>query len=115
MSGRNYYSTAYALLYRPEFFRLQDDDMKGNKCKYPPCDRTAQARGLCKSCWFMARKLVLGGLISWAQLEETGRADPPYKGSKTSDRRAWFLGYRDAEAYRDAVAGIDADLTPKTR
>lgn len=50
---------------------------KENKaCVVPHCSRESKIRGLCPSCYQLARTLVFKGKITWAFLEEKGMAIP---------------------------------------
>lgn len=47
-------------------------------CITPGCDKTAHRRGLCDSCYFSARKLVLNKTVSgWNWLVKQGLALAP--------------------------------------
>jgi hypothetical protein len=61
------------------------------KCLNPNCQRDAHTRGLCKSCYHTACRLVKDKRTTWETLIETGKARPP------SDRNRgriveWLLG-----------------------
>ncbi len=45
-------------------------------CVFPPCERGVHARGLCKSCYQAAAKLVRDGKTTWEKLETSGKCKP---------------------------------------
>ena len=65
---------------------------KAKKCLYPPCQRTAVARGLCQGDYATARELVRAGKTTWEQLEREGKS-LPVNGSNLRRTGAtdWFL------------------------
>lgn len=46
-------------------------------CLVPNCGRIPRARGLCISCFAVARDRVVEGVISWETLERAKLAYPP--------------------------------------
>ena len=47
--------------------------MNPEKCLNPNCDRSEHVRGLCRSCYQAARRLVSRGEITWDTLMTEGR------------------------------------------
>ena len=56
-------------------------------CLTPDCENGEESRGLCHSCYAVARRLIKDKRTTWAQLEELSLASPPRKtGRKTGTR-----------------------------
>jgi hypothetical protein len=55
------------------------------RCLVPHCDRDAECRGLCRSCYQSAYQLVVTGSITWDELEARGKVRP------TASAKSWFL------------------------
>jgi hypothetical protein len=55
--------------------------------------RPAGPRHLCKTCYSTAQRLVKANLITWAELEHSGKAMPPQAPdhTKANSVRAWLL------------------------
>lgn len=49
------------------------DSKKPPKCLNPKCERKQYARGLCQSCYGLARHIVKSGKTSWEELEKNGK------------------------------------------
>lgn len=60
------------------------------KCLNPSCTNEAYARGLCKSCYGIAYRIVQDGIKTWEDLEEQGKCLPAYLGVHPA--RAWLNG-----------------------
>ena len=43
-------------------------------CLKPDCGRDAKIRGLCHSCYTVARKAITDGKTTWEKLEKDGKA-----------------------------------------
>jgi len=59
-----------------------------SKCINPTCDRGQSSRGLCRSCYNTAARLVREGKTTWAALEKAKRSLPPTNGAAAA---AWLL------------------------
>lgn len=61
------------------------------QCIVDGCERDARTRGLCENCYQLARYNVIGGKVSWEQLETMGLAIPSSRGiwGKSKFRRAF--------------------------
>lgn len=46
-------------------------------CITPDCKGEVTARGLCMSCYTVARRQILRGKTTWLELEQAGKAVPP--------------------------------------
>lgn len=57
------------------------------KCLRPECKKKAYGRGLCMSDYLAARRLVIAGKTTWAELEKNKKASPIYRGIA----KDWFL------------------------
>jgi len=56
------------------------------RCKRPGCKREAVARGLCRSDYAEAHRLVRLQVTDWDDLERRGKVDP-----KRPTAKAWLL------------------------
>jgi hypothetical protein len=56
------------------------------RCRKPRCQRNAESRGLCGSCYAVARRLVEDNAITWDELLRRGKIDEPRR-----DAKEWFL------------------------
>jgi len=56
------------------------------RCRVPRCQRDAECRGVCRSCYQSAYQLVAAGAITWKELEDRGKVD------RTETAKQWFLG-----------------------
>lgn len=56
------------------------------RCKRPGCKREAVAKGLCRSDYAAAHRLVADGITTWEELERKGKTDP-----KRPSAKSWFL------------------------
>lgn len=61
-----------------------------DKCLVPDCSGLGYSRGLCHSCYYVAKRLVKNGRTTWEQLAIDGKIQKP-KGS-TSPKIEYFLG-----------------------
>lgn len=63
------------------------------KCLNPACENEGKTRGLCCTCYAVARKAVKDGQITWEKLVEAGKALK--RGERTGTLKAkakeWFL------------------------
>lgn len=50
--------------------------MGNSGCVAPSCGRRIYGRGLCRSCYVAARRLIAAGEVTWAVLEKRGLANP---------------------------------------
>jgi hypothetical protein len=57
-------------------------------CMTPGCDREAFTRGVCGSCYQVARRAINRGESTWAQLEESGLINSSHAGSGRDAFRA---------------------------
>jgi hypothetical protein len=60
-------------------------------CMVEQCNRPAETRGVCKSCYAHARILVLGGDSTWQELESLGLVMPAHKHPTKNPLKAAFL------------------------
>lgn len=60
-------------------------------CLNPNCDGAQFSRGLCRSCYQLASRLVREGRTTWKELVEKGRAQA------TSSKTEWLLGKKKEE------------------
>lgn len=67
-------------------------------CLNPTCGRDVYARGLCISDYQVATRLVRASRVSWEELEAAGKAIPSKGCGQRSDRTAWFLSDKPAQA-----------------
>lgn len=67
--------------------------MNKPKCINPECDNLSHTRGLCPSCYAVAKKLVDSRETTWEKLEENGRTAPSRTRSRkrVTKTRAWLL------------------------
>lgn len=56
------------------------------RCKRPGCKNEAAARGLCRSDFTAAWRLVSDAVTTWEELERRGKVDP-----KRPSARQWLL------------------------
>ena len=56
-------------------------------CKRPGCGKPAKVRGLCRTCYQMAYRLIRLGRATWAGLEDSGKVNKQNMGSLSR----WFL------------------------
>ena len=56
------------------------------QCLRPDCTREAQARGLCKVCYTVARRLVIDKQTTWNELEQVGKVSKKRLGATS-----WLL------------------------
>lgn len=65
----------------------------GQKCLNPACENMAKTRGLCCTCYAVARKAVKDGQTTWEKLVAAGKALK--RGERTGTLKAkardWFL------------------------
>ncbi|QDU94517.1 hypothetical protein Pla8534_23080 [Lignipirellula cremea] len=61
------------------------------RCLNPECEGKTSLRGLCKSCYAQALKMVKSGDVDWATLEQYGAARPPFKKPRRLTKYARFL------------------------
>jgi hypothetical protein len=61
------------------------------KCLNPSCPRDANTRGLCKSCYHTACRLIKQGRTTWAELIEQGKAKEPNDRGGAGRIVAWLL------------------------
>jgi len=57
------------------------------KCIRKTCNNRAFARGLCRSCYAVASRLVQAGTVTWLWLEKNNRCLPRREG----EVKQWFL------------------------
>jgi len=57
------------------------------QCLRPRCRKEVYARGLCDSDYQVAHRLVADGIVTWEQLEKSGRA-----AERKRNAKEWFLG-----------------------
>ena len=50
------------------------------KCKYKDCEKKETSRGLCQNHYGAALRVVKRGLITWKELEASGKSRPAKKG-----------------------------------
>ena len=55
----------------------------------PGCGNRVKTRGVCSGCYTAARRLVLDGATTWAELEKTGKVAPRRGRYGTKD---WLFG-----------------------
>jgi len=69
-------------------------DPNAPKCLNPACARASKTRGLCITCYGVARKAVKDGLTSWDVLIAKGRATAKggRNGTLRSKAREWLMG-----------------------
>jgi len=60
------------------------------KCLNPNCQKAAQSRGLCQSCYVRACEVVRAGLTTWKKLVAAKKILPSQR-QKTSTKK-WLLG-----------------------
>lgn len=60
------------------------------RCLNPKCHRTAETRGLCSTCYTIARNAVRRGETTWAKLEAEGKVSP--RKNLPSTAREWLFG-----------------------
>ncbi len=63
--------------------------MSEHHCVYPNCDKKISARGLCRSHYMYALRLVLHGKTTWDLLEANGKCLPAKR--KNNRTYKWFL------------------------
>ena len=69
------------------------------ECIVPGCNRTAVTRGLCHSCYMVARRLVKNGVTSWITLKSAGLATGrQYRAFGTGPFVIAFAKLQDASA-----------------
>jgi len=75
---------------------MSDEKKAKDECLHPAHKAKAAVRGLCKSCYSVACKLVKDGQITWDALEKAGKALKAKPKNRTS--QAWLLeGSNDAQ------------------
>ena len=62
------------------------------KCMYPECQNERESRGLCWSHYSFARRLVVQGKTSWADMEARGVALPANKTRNGPKVMSHFMG-----------------------
>lgn len=85
-------------------------DPNAPKCLVPGCDKPQKTRGLCVSCYTVARDLVKSGKTSWPTLVEAGRAlsRGGVSGTKKAAATAWLMAPATAPTSPAATEGQNA-------
>lgn len=60
-------------------------------CLNPACQRKANVRGLCFTCYSSIAALVRHGRTSWEKLEKDGKALSPQRTGTRTTTRSWAL------------------------
>lgn len=60
-----------------------------NECMTEGCNKNAITRGLCRTCYNQARKLVKNHATSFFELETLGLILPPHGDSGSKFKAAW--------------------------
>lgn len=62
-----------------------------NKCLFPSCTKQSVTRGLCKTHYMYALRLVKSGKTTWEELEQSNRCKPPKRINHNTSAYKWFL------------------------
>jgi len=70
-------------------------DEKIVKCLRPDCAREANIRGLCRTCYAVARAMVKSGAVTWENLEAEGKclkSGSQGRAKGSGQIQKWLLG-----------------------
>lgn len=70
---------------------------KPEPCLRPGCEAPSRTRGLCKTCYQIARDLIRHDKTTWEELEKNKRILPS-KLSAAKQTRDWFMEDEDEDA-----------------
>jgi hypothetical protein len=71
-------------------------------CLVPACVRATEIRGLCRTCYTTARRLVLTGRATWEDLERYGKILPAPPHTVFQGTTEWLLDWKVEDPFSQA-------------